>query len=81
MSHPTEKSAKEVPIGNWLRDGQDATGIAIGHGDAPPDAEDKTGTVQVLVYDVGNGGGTVGEVSTLGGMELVIDLGPPALPA
>lgn len=77
---PLLRSAKDVPAGNYAKTGSDAVGVVIGRGEAPPDALDQTGTVQLLVLDPGRAGNAKGEVATLGGMELIVDLGPVPLP-
>jgi hypothetical protein len=74
------RSAMDVPVLHYAQTGQDATGIVIGQGSPPPEAQDQTGTVLLLVLDVGRGGNAKGETATLGGMEIVIDLGPVPLP-
>lgn len=72
--------AKAVAVGHYAQTGQDAVGVVVGYGDAPADALDRTGTVQLLILDPGRAGNAAGETVTLGGMELVIDLGLVPLP-
>ena len=73
-------SAKDVPLGNYARTGQDVTGVVIGTSPPPADAMDQTPTVQVLILAPGRAGNAKGEIATVGGLEIVIDLGPVPVP-
>lgn len=75
------RSGREVPAANWLMTSQRLVGVAIGLTDPPADALDRTPNVEVLVVEPGRANNVRGETAMVGGMELVIDLGPVAAPA